>query len=31
VGLYPDALDAADAIDVRKRLTADGVLIYEMP
>ena len=31
VGLYPDALDAAEAIRVRKRLDANGVVIYELP
>ena len=31
VGLYPDALDAAEAIGVRKRLDAEGVVIYELP
>lgn len=31
VGLYPDALDAAEAIGVRKRLDANGVVIYELP
>jgi len=31
VGLYPDVLDVAEAIGVRKRLDANGVVIYELP